>query len=170
MALVGLLLLGAIVAVLVVVTSNNGGSTQAHSSSTISKAPKTKKHRHGRTPPLTPAQVTVAVLNGTSTTNLAHDISLRLTNVGYKPGTIATATDQTQTATTVGYLPGQRRAAQIVARSLNLGSTSIQPVTQTNQAVACPQSTSCPAQVVVTVGSDFNSAASTTQAVTSTTT
>ena len=157
-------------AVLVVVTSNNGGSTKVHSSSTVARTPATKKHRHGRTPALTPAQVTVAVLNGTSTTNLAHDISLRLTHAGYKPGTIATATDQTQTATTVGYLPGQRRAAQIVARSLNLGSTAIQPVTQTNQAVACPQSTGCPAQVVVTVGSDLSSAASTTQAVSSTTT
>jgi hypothetical protein len=170
MALVGLLLLGAIVAVLVVVTSNNGGPTQLHSSSVISKAPSARKHRHGRTPALKPAQVTVAVLNGTSTTNLAHDISLRLTNAGYKPGTIATATDQTQTATTVGYLPGQRRAAQIVAHSMNLGSTAIQPVTQTNQAVACPQSTACPAQVVVTVGSDLSSAASTTQALSSTTT
>ncbi len=170
MALLGLLLLGAIVAVLVLVTSNNGTSTRAQSSSAVSKTASTKKHRHNRTSALTPARVTVAVLNGTSTTNLAHDVSLRLTNAGYKPGTIATATDQTQTATTVGYLPGQRRAAQIVARSLNLGSAAIQPVTQTNQAVACPQSTGCPAEVVVTVGSDLASAASSTPAASSTTT
>ena len=101
----------------------------------------------------------MAVLNGTSTSNLAHDVSLKLTNAGYKPGTIATATDQTQTATTVGYpTRSERAAALIVARSLNLGSTAIVPVTSSNLAVACPQA-ACTAQVVVTVGSDLASAA-----------
>jgi hypothetical protein len=123
-------------------------------SSAISNAPGASHHRKARAVALKPPQVTVAVLNGTSTSNLAHDVSLKLSGAGYKPGTIATATDQTQTATTVGYMPGQRRAALIVARSLNLGSTAIVPVTAANRAVACPQ-TSCTALVVVTVGSDL---------------
>jgi hypothetical protein len=108
------------------------------------------------------------VLNGTATSNLAHDVSQKLTGAGYKPGMIATATDQTQAATTVGYMPGQRRAAVIVARSLNLGSTAIEPLTASNRAVACPQA-ACAAQVVVTVGADLSSDASSSSAAPSTT-
>jgi hypothetical protein len=163
MIIFGLIVVGAAVALLLVLTSSSGNSTSAssHTSSAISNAP--SHRRKTRAAALKPAQVTVAVLNGTATSNLAHDVSLKLTNAGYKPGTIATATDQTQTATTVGYLPGGRRAALIVARSLNLGATAIQPVTQSNRAVACPQA-SCTAQVVVTVGSDLASAATTSPA------
>ncbi len=160
MIVAGVVLLGAIVAVLVVITSSGSHSASVHSSSAISNAPSKRGRHRGASAGLKPAAVTVAVLNGTATTNLAHDVSLRLTSSGYKPGTIATATDQTQTATTVGYLPGQRRAAQLVARSLSLGARPVQPVTQTNQAVACPQAAACTAQVVVTVGSDLASVAS----------
>jgi hypothetical protein len=157
-----LIVLGAIVAVLLVLTASSGttNNTKSGTSGAASNAPSSSHHRRTRVAALRPAQVTVAVLNGTSTSNLAHDVSLKLTNAGYKPGAIATATDQTQTATTVGYVPGQRRAALIVARSLNLGSTAIQPVTQSNRAVACPQA-SCTAQVVVTVGADLASVATT---------
>jgi hypothetical protein len=162
MIVFGLLVLGAIVAAFLVLTSSNSNTNNAKSgtSGAISKAPNSSHRRTTRAAVLRPAQVTVAVLNGTSTSNLAHDVSLKLTNAGYKPATIATATDQTQSATTVGYVPGQRRAAVIVARSLNLGTTAIQPVTQSNRAVACPQAT-CTAQVVVTVGADLASVATT---------
>lgn len=163
MIVAGLLLIGAIVAALILLTSSGGGTASVHSSSAISEAPSRRGRHRAAGAGVRPATVTVAVLNGTATSNLAHDVSLRLTRAGYKPGTIATATDQTQTATTVGYLPGQRRAAQIVARSLNLGPTALQPVTQTNEAVACPQPAACTAQVVVTVGSDLASAASSPQ-------
>ena len=64
------------------------------------------------------------MLNGTSTNNLAHDVSVKLTAATYKLGKIATATDQTHTATVVGYLPGHRAAALIVAKSLGLGAGS----------------------------------------------
>jgi len=56
----------------------------------------------------------------------------------------------------VGYMPGHRSDALIVAKSLKLGSASVQPVDQSNKTVACPaSSTPCTAQVVVTVGSDL---------------
>ncbi|HEX8975936.1 MAG TPA: LytR C-terminal domain-containing protein [Solirubrobacteraceae bacterium] len=158
----GLLLIAGIVAVLVVVTSSSGTSgTKSSPAPAISNAPKPSHHR--RLPALAPGQVTVAVLNGTSTTNLAHDVSLKLANAGYKQGAIATATDQTQAATTVGYMPGQRRAALIVARSLNLGPATVVPVTPPNRAVACPQA-ACTAQVVVTVGTDLASVANSSSA------
>jgi hypothetical protein len=171
LVIVGLIVVAAIAAALVVVTSSNSNSGRQAGSGTSaanSNAPSAKRHRKTKAAALKPSQVTVAVLNGTATSNLAHDVSQKLTGAGYKPGMIATATDQTQAATTVGYMPGQRRAAAIVARSLNLGSTAIEPLTASNRAVACPQA-ACAAQIVVTVGSDLASDASTSSAAPSTT-
>jgi LytR cell envelope-related transcriptional attenuator len=173
LALAGLAAVAVVVVALLVLTS--GGTSSSHSSSSaapISNAPTAKSHhRTGQThAALKPSAVTVGVLNGTSTTNLAHDISVKLGNAGYKLGRIATATDQTQTATVIGYLSGQRRGALLVAKSLGLGPASVQPVDQSNQAVACPQSASCTAQVVVTIGSDLGSAAATTTGPAGTTT
>jgi hypothetical protein len=55
-------------------------------------------------------------------------------------------------------MPGHRTDALLVAKSLKLGSASVQPVDQSNKTVACPaSSTPCKAQVVVTVGSDLAS-------------
>ncbi len=159
LALAGLAVVAAIVAAVLVLTS--GSATNSHSSSSTAPIanPLTGKSRHRGRTAVKPSSVTVAVLNGTSTTNLAHDISVKLGSAGYKLGNIATATDQTQTATVVGYLPGHRAAAAIVAKSLGLGPASVQAVGSSNQAVACPQAASCAAQVVVTVGSDLASAA-----------
>jgi LytR cell envelope-related transcriptional attenuator len=154
----------AVIVVVLLVLTSGGSSTNSHSSSStapISNAPGKSRHRgsRGRTA-IKPSSVTVAVLNGTSTPNLAHDTSVKLGSAGYKLGNVATATDQTQTATVVGYLPGQRAAALIVAKSLGLGPASVQAVSSSNQAVACPQAASCAAQVVATVGSDLASVAS----------
>jgi hypothetical protein len=166
-----LLVVAGIVAVLLVVTATNNHSSSPAGSGTSAanaNAPGTSRHGKANAAALAPSQVTVAVLNGTSTSNLAHDVSQKLTGAGYRAGNIATATDQTQTATTVGYVPGQRRAAVMVARSLNLGSTAIEPLAQSNRAVACPQA-SCTAQVVVTVGSDLSSDAASSSSASSTT-
>ncbi len=156
-----LALLGLIAVVVVVLVIASGGSpghtnTAAGSGSATAGA-KTSQGRTTRaaaTP--APSTVTVAVLNGTATPNLAHTIAGRLAAVGFKQGNVVTAADQTQTATVVGYLPHHRPDALIVARSLKLGPASVQPVDQSNQTVACPpSSTPCSAQVVVTVGSDL---------------
>jgi hypothetical protein len=154
---IGLLGVVAVVAALLVVTSSGGSGHAASTAASTSNAPK-PKHRT-RPAPFKPASVTVAVLNGTATANLAHQIALRLGSAGFKQGTIATASDQTQTATVVGYLPGHRKDALAVAASLKLGSASVQPVDQSNQAVACPPPAACAANVIVTVGSDLSSTA-----------
>ncbi len=154
---IGLLGVVAVVAVLLVVTSSGGSGHPASTAASTSNAP-APKHRT-RPAPFRPASVTVAVLNGTATANLAHQIALRLGSAGFKQGTIATASDQTQTATVVGYLPGHRKDALAVAASLKLGSASVQPVDQSNQAVACPPPAACAANVIVTVGSDLASTA-----------
>jgi LytR cell envelope-related transcriptional attenuator len=143
------------------VLTNSGGSS-AGKTTTAGQAARTTSAtsthaRKGKTPgAVTPATVTVAVLNGTSTSNLAHDISQKLQAAGFKPGNIATATDQTQSSTTVGYLPNDKRDAQAVAKSLKLAPGSVQAVDPNNRTVACNGSaTSCSAQVVVTVGTDL---------------
>jgi hypothetical protein len=161
----------AIVVVLLVLTSGGTSSKHSNTGSQISNAGSAKHHRGGHSAgaaALKPSAVMVDVLNGTSTPNLAHDITQRLANAGYKTGTPATATDQTQTSTTVGYLRGHRPAALLVAKSLDLGKGSVQPVAQANEAVACPQTSSCTAQVIVTVGADLASSADTTTSAAST--
>jgi hypothetical protein len=101
--------------------------------------------------------VTVAVLNGTATNQLAHRVAAKLTTMGYKEGSVATASNQTQTATVVAYLPGakNRTDAEHVAKSLNLRPASIRPIDQSTQQVACPPPSACTANVVVTVGADL---------------
>ena len=145
-----------VVAALLIVTSGPGTSTKTSTTTAAaqrSKAPKT--HRRTKATVVNPALVTVAVLNGTATPNLAHTIGSRLAAVGYKEGAIVTASDQTQTSTVVGYLPGHRSDALAVATLLKLGSSSVAPVNQSNQSVACPPPATCTAAVIVTVGSDL---------------
>jgi hypothetical protein len=57
----------------------------------------------------------------------------------------------------VGYMPSHQRDAAHVASSLGLGPSTVQPVDQSAQSVACPPGSSCGATVVVTVGSDLSS-------------
>ena len=104
-----------VVALLVLTSSGGGGksnqtTTQAQQSTTHGSDHAPQEDAKATAAAVTPDAVTVAVLNGTSTTNLAHDISQKLSTVGYKAGNIATATDQTETATVVGYLPGYQAA------------------------------------------------------------
>jgi hypothetical protein len=165
LALIGALFAAAaIVAALILTSTVSIGS----SASSNSGAAGLRAGRHHARAVLKPSQVNVTVLNGTTTTNLAHDITHYLDAKGYKTGTPATATDQNQTATVVGYLPGHRAGALLIARSLKLGRSSVQPASATNEHVACPQSSTCTAEVIVTVGTDLASAASASAAATST--
>ncbi len=166
--LIGLAAVVAIVVALLIITHTSPNSTTVHKSHTVSAGAK-----HGKSVAVVPSTVTVAVLNGTGVTNLAHDVASRLGTDGYKEGTIATAADQTHSSTIVAYLSGHRAAARAVAAVLNLKSGSVQPVDQQAMGVACPgasgtttsstttsSSSSCSADVVVTVGSDLAGLAS----------
>nr|MDQ2897644.1 LytR C-terminal domain-containing protein [Actinomycetota bacterium] len=159
-ALIALAVVAAIVVVLLLLTGGSSSPTAASSSSSkAANAPSAHPRSH-RTAAIKPSSVTVAVLNGTSTNNLAHDVSVKLGAAAYKLGKIATATDQTHTTTLVAYLPGHRAAALIVAKSLGLGAGVVSAADQSSQAVACAQGAACSAQVIVTVGADLNSVAS----------
>jgi hypothetical protein len=145
----GVLLLGVVAAVLIVATA--GGGSPRHAAGTRStNAPVPKSA-------FNPASVTVAVLNGTDVSQLAHRVDQKLSHGGYKGGTVATAADQTHRATLVGYLPGYQSNAIHVASSLGLSSSAVQPVDQSARAIACPPASACGVSVVVTVGSDLAS-------------
>ncbi|MHB8657512.1 MAG: LytR C-terminal domain-containing protein [Solirubrobacteraceae bacterium] len=156
-----LVVVAVVVIALLAITSVSGSPNSTASTSVrTSNAPGGSPARRGSTASgVIAAHVTVAVLNGTATNGLAGRVSTKLKADGYKPGTVATASDQTRTATVVAYLPGSadRRDAVAVARALSLGPASIQPIDTSTQAVACPPSAPCVANVVVTVGSDLAS-------------
>jgi len=148
------LVIAAIVIAVLHFTSSGGNSSTTRASNT-SNAPSTTTSRHKKTVTVSPSTVTVSVLNGTASNGLAGRISNQLTSAGYKQGRVATASDQTRTATIVAYMPGHKAEALAVAKSLKLGPASVQPVDPATQAVACPVSTQCTSQVVVTVGTDL---------------
>ncbi|HEY1508362.1 MAG TPA: LytR C-terminal domain-containing protein [Solirubrobacteraceae bacterium] len=154
-AVVGALVVAGIVVVLLKATSS-GGSPSTSSNASVTNNATTAATRRKRAATVTPSTVTVAVLNGTASNGLAGRISTQLMGAGYKQGRVATASDQTRTATIVAYLPGDKRDALAVAQSLKLGPASVQPIDPSTQAVACPGSTTCTSQVIVTVGTDLS--------------
>jgi LytR cell envelope-related transcriptional attenuator len=153
-AIVGALVVAGIVVALLVVTSGGGGSKPKSGAVRNSNASVRTRHQALA---VNPADVTVAVLNGTATTGLAHRVATQLGTAGYKLGTSGNAPDQTHTATIVGYLPGFRADATAVARALKLKVAAVQAVDTDTQAVACPGAPApCTANVVVTVGADLS--------------
>jgi hypothetical protein len=149
--LVSLVLLAIAVAALIIVTSTKSTKSTPGPTQTTN-APVAR-----RAPTFTPSSVTVAVLNGTATNQLAHRVAAKLASSGYKEGRIATAANQTEATTIVAYLPGStnRTDALHVATALNLKPSAVQPIDQSTQQVACPPPTACGANVVVTVGADL---------------
>jgi hypothetical protein len=151
----GLLVAAAAVVAVLIATSTIGGKLSAD------KAASGAGLAHaGQARPVAvfnPASLTVAVLNGTGMPGLAGRTSHRLTVDGYRPGAVATASDQTQANTVVAYLPGYRSDAEHVAAALRLPATAVHQVNSTAEAVACPPPARCSANVVVTVGADLAS-------------
>ncbi|HSO99569.1 MAG TPA: LytR C-terminal domain-containing protein [Solirubrobacteraceae bacterium] len=159
LAVLALAAIAGAVVVLLVVTSGGGSNRTVTTTTSPTGAPATHpRHRRTTTTSVAPGSVTVAVLNGTATNGLAHRVAVKLTGGGFRQGNVSTAVDQTRTATTIAYLPGQRKAALAVASALNLGSAAVAPADQTTRTVACQglSTAACSAQaVIVTVGSDL---------------
>ena len=93
-----------------------------------------------------PAQVTVAVLNGTTVQGLAAKVGEEVRAGGFKLGTIGNAARIDQTSSQVLYPNGQGRAARAVANRLGIDKTG--PVDSVNKEIAGSF------DVVVLVGSD----------------
>lgn len=93
-----------------------------------------------------PAQVTVAVLNGTTVQGLAAQLGEEVRAGGFKLGTIGNAARIDQTGSEVLYRQGEGRAARAVANRLGIEETS--PVDSVNEEIAGSF------DVIVLVGSD----------------
>ncbi len=93
-----------------------------------------------------PAQVTVAVLNGTTTTGLAYRVSQEATTGGFTLGTVTNAATTDQVKSEVLYVPDQKNAARAVAD--RLGISTIAPIDSVNSEIAGS------ADAIVLVGAD----------------
>lgn len=93
-----------------------------------------------------PAQVTVAVLNGTTVQGLAAQVADEASAGGFTPGTTGNAARVDQAESEVLYRAGQARAARAVANRLGIDKTG--PVDSVNQEIAGSF------DVVVLVGAD----------------
>jgi LytR cell envelope-related transcriptional attenuator len=93
-----------------------------------------------------PAQVTVAVLNGTTVQGLAAQVGEEVRAGGFKLGTIGNAARIDQAASEVLHRNGQQRAARAVANRLGIDETG--PVDSVNEEIAGSF------DVIVLVGSD----------------
>lgn len=151
---VAALALAAIAVGVIVLTGGSSSSSKSKSSTDAALA------SHRTTTPVTavaPDTVTVSVLNGTDLQGLAGKVAGQLATDGYKKGSNPTnAADQTHTTTIVAYMaPADRRDALVVANSLKLSRTAVQPVDPTTKATVCPPAQACTSAVVVTVGQDL---------------
>jgi len=152
-----------VVVIVAVVLSLGGGSSKGGSSSTNASAPSTstsaKTTTHSskssggssQTAAVSPSQTEVVVLNGTSTTGLAHRVSGELQQHGYSK---ATALDGqppgTNQVTVVEYANGHRAEAQSVASAIGAATPQAMEGTVASMADSAP--------VVVIVGLDKASA------------
>jgi hypothetical protein len=70
--------------------------------------------------PIAPAEVTVAVLNGTTVPGLAAQIGDRIETFGFDLGTVTNSTDQQRAESVVLFAPGHQREAVAVGRRLSI--------------------------------------------------
>ena len=160
--LAALLGVGAVVAGVLIVTNLHHSSSSSKSVATNTAA----SHRTTtRLPAVVPSTVTVSVLNGTDTSELARTVSNKLDGSGYKKGYVGNyGNSQTKTSSVVEYMRGDKRDAAAVAAALKLPPTAVQPIDTTTQQIACPPANGpCTSAVVVTVGSDLAGLATATQ-------
>jgi hypothetical protein len=156
---VGGVLVAAAVAVAIIISlggsssPNHATSTNASSAAGAHTKPSTV-HRHASSKSgstaagaTNPAEASVAVLNGTETTGLAHRIAGDLQQRGYsQAAALGGHPSGAGQSTVVEYASGHKADAEAVARSLAV--TSVQPI---EEAVA---SLAGSAKVVVIVGAD----------------
>jgi hypothetical protein len=162
MVLAALLGVAAVVAGVIIVTNLHSGTKHLSDAGTTTPAHRTAT----RAPAVVPSTVTVSVLNGTDTSDLARTVSNKLQATGYKKGNVGNyGNSQTKTSTVVEYMRGDKRDALAVASALKLPPKSVQPIDTTTQQVACPPANGpCTSAVVVTVGSDLAGLATATTA------
>jgi hypothetical protein len=153
LAIAGVLILGGagVFGISQLSSDEEGGGTPAGSSNS---APATGgeaegENGEGRPRPVVPANVTVAVLNGTTVPNLALGVGEQVEGHGFTLGTVANSADQEQqrAESVVMFAPGHRNEAIAVSRRLKI--TQRQPIDPASQELAGD------ATVVVIAGADL---------------
>ena len=142
---------GVVLVVLLVtqVFGGGDGSTPASKPNTVSSPRQTQSSGANGGPAVNRADVTVAVLNGTTVPGLAAQVADQLGGGGFARGQVTNAADQQRGATTVQYAPGQKTAAEEVAGIIKTSKAKVTTLDANTQAIAGPD-----AEVVVTVGAD----------------
>jgi hypothetical protein len=102
----------------------------------------------GKAPPIDPADVTVAVLNGTTVPGLAATVGDKIAGEGFQRGTVTNNFDQERAESVVLYAPGAEREAADVSRRLDISQR--EAIDAESQALAGD------ATVVVVAGADQN--------------
>jgi LytR cell envelope-related transcriptional attenuator len=144
--ILGGVVLGVAVIVLAVSALKGGGKPSSTvTQSTITHS--TAIHKSTAAPASNPSQLSVAVLNGTSTNDLAHHLAADLQQSGYTRAEASSAVPPgTHATTVVQYTPGHRADGQAVAKALNV--TRVQPIEASTSSLASR------ATVVVLAGAD----------------
>jgi hypothetical protein len=146
--LVGLLVLGSAAAYGVIqLTQDDDGapaSQQSSGDTSGGSGSGTQKQKQGGA--VKPANVTVAVLNGTTVPGLAATLSDEVGAAGFKVGTITNFSDQQLAESVVQYSRGHEAEARAVSRRLGIGQR--EPVNPSSQALAGD------ATVIVIAGAD----------------
>jgi hypothetical protein len=125
-------------------TSSQGATVPLPSGQGKGKSGSKKKKTFA--PAIDPKTVTVTVVNGTSITGLARQMSNKVTAAGFVLGNIATASQQQRAESVVLFKPGANRQARAVASKV--GISQIQAIDVQNSGLAGT------ATVVVVVGQD----------------
>ncbi len=138
-------------------TGRSANVTHTHSSTTTSTSRSGKKHKRAVT--VDPRSVTVAVLNGTTTANLAANVSQKLGKLGFQEGKTANFSSSALTTTTIGFVPGHRSQALAVAKALKVKYSNVLQVNPTTKQLVCPATGTCADDVFVVLGTDLASTA-----------
>jgi hypothetical protein len=123
--------------------SSGGGSQTAQSDGNSNTGTGKQKSQGGA---VNPANVTVAVLNGTTIPGLAATLSDQVGAAGFKVGTITNFSDQQLAESVVQYAPGHEAEAKAVSRRVGIGQR--EPVNPSSRALAGD------ATVIVIAGAD----------------
>jgi hypothetical protein len=153
LAIAGVLILGGAGAFgITELSSDDGGGTARNSvtpggGEAESEAP--EENGQGGRRRVVPANVTVAVLNGTTVPGLAKQVGDKVETHGFQLGTVANTADQEQqrAESVVLYAPGHEREATAVSRRLSINQR--QPIDPPSQELAGD------ATVVVIAGADL---------------
>jgi hypothetical protein len=147
-ALVCLLILGGAGAygVSQLVSDDDGGGSGEEQGAPSDEGREAGQPERRRGAAVNPANVTVAVLNGTTVPGLAATLSDEVAAAGFKVGTITNFSDQQLAESVVQYAPGHEAEARAVSRRLKV--TQREPVNPSSQALAGD------ATVIVIAGAD----------------